>query len=300
MKNYNCLRWKVEIKKKGGEFFLSNHCDDFSLEFIDFQILDEKKPIRIDKVFDKNTVRVLISDFKYLEETNEILTSIKEINNKLWDIKMFCKEDVVNLIATRITTLEQVYLKNKGKALLLKHGDRVASDVVLLKVKGDKFSIKSAPKNIIEKYNISVGDNVAKVLNQFLNFKSTQILFRCIENKEILSLFDSFVDYNTNDKKYLYIVLVPICNDDKYFLLSIYNLTREEYYEGQVLEENVLVGLTKRENEIAELLAEGNTIKYISYSLQIAEGTVKKTISNIYKKIGVNSRVEFIRKVLKD
>jgi len=53
--------------------------------------------------------------------------------------------------------------------------------------------------------------------------------------------------------------------------------------------------LTPRETEIATLLFEGHTIRYIAGSLHIAEGTVKRIIYNIYQKMGVGSQVELIR-----
>ncbi|MCL2107704.1 MAG: helix-turn-helix transcriptional regulator [Oscillospiraceae bacterium] len=53
--------------------------------------------------------------------------------------------------------------------------------------------------------------------------------------------------------------------------------------------------LTTRETEVATLLFEGSTIRYIAGHLQIAEGTVKRLMHNIYQKLNVASQVELIR-----
>jgi len=55
--------------------------------------------------------------------------------------------------------------------------------------------------------------------------------------------------------------------------------------------------LTPREIEVTILLFEGDTIRYIASTLHIAEGTVKRTIYNIYRKIGVGSQVELVREI---
>jgi len=53
--------------------------------------------------------------------------------------------------------------------------------------------------------------------------------------------------------------------------------------------------LTPRETQIAALLFESRTIRYTATALHIAEGTVKRIMHNIYRKLGVGSQVELIR-----
>ena len=55
--------------------------------------------------------------------------------------------------------------------------------------------------------------------------------------------------------------------------------------------------LTPRETEIAALLFEGYTIRYIACMLRIAEGTVKRTIYNIHQKMGVGGQVDLVREI---
>lgn len=57
-------------------------------------------------------------------------------------------------------------------------------------------------------------------------------------------------------------------------------------------------GLTKRELEIAKLIAEGKSNGEIAEQLCISETTVKKHVSNIFEKMGIGRREELIRIVL--
>ncbi len=56
--------------------------------------------------------------------------------------------------------------------------------------------------------------------------------------------------------------------------------------------------LTAREQEIVRGIVEGLNYREIATRYNIAGATVKKHILNIYKKLEVNSRVEFMKKVL--
>jgi DNA-binding NarL/FixJ family response regulator len=51
-------------------------------------------------------------------------------------------------------------------------------------------------------------------------------------------------------------------------------------------------GLTERESEILTHLASGRTNKEIATDLFISVATVERHVANIYRKIGVRSRVE--------
>ena len=57
-------------------------------------------------------------------------------------------------------------------------------------------------------------------------------------------------------------------------------------------------GLTVRETQIIRYLVEGCTNRYISNKLRISEGTVKKTIYNLYQKLNVTSRYDILRDFL--
>ena len=72
---------------------------------------------------------------------------------------------------------------------------------------------------------------------------------------------------------------------------KIINSFREEVKEP-------LLSLTKREQEVLELLAKGLLYKEISNMLHISIETTKKHISNIYQKLHVQNRTEAVLKFL--
>lgn len=54
--------------------------------------------------------------------------------------------------------------------------------------------------------------------------------------------------------------------------------------------------LTPRETDVFVLIAEGNTLKHIADALVLSENTIKRHRTNVYQKLGVNSRQELIDK----
>lgn len=56
--------------------------------------------------------------------------------------------------------------------------------------------------------------------------------------------------------------------------------------------------LTNREIEVCRAIIDGSTYREMAEDLHMASATAKKHILNIYRKLQVNSRVEFIKKVL--
>ncbi len=61
--------------------------------------------------------------------------------------------------------------------------------------------------------------------------------------------------------------------------------------ENLSYDKKILVDLTKREREIAELVAQGKTNLEIAYELGITERTVKSHLSSVFTKLGVSSRL---------
>ena len=66
-------------------------------------------------------------------------------------------------------------------------------------------------------------------------------------------------------------------------------VTKAQVYE--------IVGLTEKEKEVAECLLEGLALKEIAAKLFVSENTVKTHRSNIYRKMGVSSREELVKKL---
>ena len=59
-------------------------------------------------------------------------------------------------------------------------------------------------------------------------------------------------------------------------------------------------GLTAREREVVELVARGSSTRQISDSLYISEYTVQEHLSNVFEKVGVQSRRELVKHLYLD
>lgn len=59
-------------------------------------------------------------------------------------------------------------------------------------------------------------------------------------------------------------------------------------------EENLLSYLTSREEEVLDLLTQGNNYKAIAGKLFISETTVKTHVNNIFQKLQVNDRTQAV------
>ena len=71
-------------------------------------------------------------------------------------------------------------------------------------------------------------------------------------------------------------------------------------FSFSVGEREHIAKLTKRENEILQLMVNGLSYKAISFTLNIAIDTVRSHIKNIYEKLHVNSKSEAVVKALKE
>jgi DNA-binding NarL/FixJ family response regulator len=69
------------------------------------------------------------------------------------------------------------------------------------------------------------------------------------------------------------------------------------FYKPPVSSENKLPdGLTKREQQVLELMAKGHNYKAVAAQLFISSSTVRKHIFNLYEKLQVNSKTAAINK----
>ncbi|OQA11757.1 MAG: CsgBAC operon transcriptional regulatory protein [Bacteroidetes bacterium ADurb.Bin397] len=69
------------------------------------------------------------------------------------------------------------------------------------------------------------------------------------------------------------------------------------FVKEQNQENEHLISLTKREQEILEKMSKGFLYREIASSLIISKETVKKHIHNIYTKLQVKTRTEALNKV---
>ncbi len=81
---------------------------------------------------------------------------------------------------------------------------------------------------------------------------------------------------------------------------SIARKILKEFRKEKLYKEKRDYNLTPREKDIFKGIVEGLTYREISKRYNIASSTVKKHILHIYQKLEVNSKVEFIKKVLEE
>ena len=74
----------------------------------------------------------------------------------------------------------------------------------------------------------------------------------------------------------------------------------EEIQREKEEEKEQNYNLTSREKEILKSIADGYSYKEIAKLHYIADSTAKKHILNIYRKLNVNSKVEFVKKVISE
>jgi DNA-binding CsgD family transcriptional regulator len=84
---------------------------------------------------------------------------------------------------------------------------------------------------------------------------------------------------------------------------AVFRLRVSNEYESVVnvperhLREALQNGLTKRETDVAILLFRGETLRAIAHRFSVAEGTVKRTVYNLYQKLNISTQVELIREI---
>ena len=87
------------------------------------------------------------------------------------------------------------------------------------------------------------------------------------------------------------VIIIPIIRDGiiSKAIISIFDITDQVN-----LTNKNSIKLTKREEEIISYVITGEKNDFIAAKLCVSVGTVKKTLSNAYKKLGITSRVELI------
>jgi len=59
----------------------------------------------------------------------------------------------------------------------------------------------------------------------------------------------------------------------------------------------IAIGLTSREREIIELVAQGKTSTQVAATLWVPPTTVKKHLENVYEKLGVSGRAAAVARL---
>ncbi|WP_342513938.1 LuxR C-terminal-related transcriptional regulator [Sporosarcina sp. FSL K6-1522] len=102
-----------------------------------------------------------------------------------------------------------------------------------------------------------------------------------LDELRVIPLLNKYLKVRQNDSK-PYWTSVPITYVEQ-LLMSAQNETSRK---------DTMDKLTPRERDILKLLANGDTNREIAKQLALSEGTVRVYLSNIYRKLGVNSRTK--------
>ncbi|HYC86065.1 MAG TPA: response regulator transcription factor [Chryseosolibacter sp.] len=105
------------------------------------------------------------------------------------------------------------------------------------------------------------------------------------------------------DKETLVTAIRAVSRGEKYFNTAITNLVFEDFYhgekDGKKRNRKIAEGLTKRENEILELIASGKTNQEVADSLFISTKTVETHKANILEKLGLRNTAELVKYAIK-
>ena len=106
------------------------------------------------------------------------------------------------------------------------------------------------------------------------------------------------------DKETLVEAIRCVMRGEKFFNAAITNLVFEDFYkgekEGKKRDRKITEGLTKRENEVVELVAMGKSNQEVADSLFISIKTVETHKTNILEKLGLKNTAELVRYAIKN
>ena len=128
------------------------------------------------------------------------------------------------------------------------------------------------------------------------NIIQSPVFKKCLMTKNAVRGYISTKDPKEVSAKY-FVQMLPTITDN---VVTGVLITLDPEYEVTNQGNELILKLTKREREILSFVAEGYTNKFISSKLNISEGTVKRIISNGYKKLEISSRVELAKLYLTD
>jgi DNA-binding NarL/FixJ family response regulator len=113
---------------------------------------------------------------------------------------------------------------------------------------------------------------------------------------------DGYLPKNV-DKNMLIQAIRTVAKGQKFFNEAITNLIFEDFFQGQKegkkRERKVTEGLTKRENELLEMIASGKSNQEVADLLFISTKTVETHKANILEKLGLRNTAELVKYAIK-
>lgn len=147
-------------------------------------------------------------------------------------------------------------------------------------------------------------DGIPSIERRNLAMERTQLLLNPLEKEQLFDLpiwKEMLVSKRTcetaytvvrNNRKYHYkFMLIPILRNGHLFKAIFAMVDSTALVNEQLIHKTPL---SKRELEILSYVIKGEKNSFIATTLGISDGTVKRTISNAYSKLGISSRVELL------
>ncbi len=126
---------------------------------------------------------------------------------------------------------------------------------------------------------------------------SMQIIFA--KKKHFLGVITLYRSIGKDDFSYEDIFTADLFREHMSLRLAAEQKRRQPESRGNEVEHIVeKYALTKREKEVLLCVIQGEDRESVCESLAFSENTLKKHMSNIYKKIGVNNRIQLLKTVM--
>lgn len=119
------------------------------------------------------------------------------------------------------------------------------------------------------------------------------------QRKQFLGVITLYRSIGKADFSYEDIFTADLFREHMSLRLAFERERRRPERNGQSIDHIVeKYSLTKREREVLLCVVQGENRETISENLTVSENTLKKHMSNIYRKIGVNNRVQLLKAVM--
>jgi len=269
--------------------------ENYNDNFTKMPILNATNPKQkcIEELFDekfviefRDKINECLNLKKCLKYTSTYISNGKEI---YWNINLnplFIDEKIILFVFFKDIT--KTILEHRKKDDLLSEYEclfEISRNPTCLLVFDENNTITLERKNKAFK-NLK---NLYKLHKPDFNYQD--LFSKLIKQKEQLK-GDFCIDLENGDRLHYDFTIIPIIKENKVIKAFVICMNTTEKLK---LSKKTNVNLTKRENEVLELVVDGNTNKFIAFKLKITEGTVKKLLSNSYKKLGIHSRSELLK-----
>ncbi len=196
-----------------------------------------------------------------------------------------CDRCILNLLKAHLLPTESSYLRCTHIQQLLKQFKAALSQESIISLTPDgqvKFMTQSAKKLLDQYFSDSCSQELPDTLKKWCNRQISYL----IDSYAAEQQFNCLPLHIEQAEKQLLIYFIPNENTPCYLLLlEEHELSR---FSIDTLE---LLGLTRREAEVLFWIAKDKSNAGIARVLNCCEGTVRKHLENLYKKLGAQTRI---------